>query len=136
MNKTIFNKLIVGNTVIGITRFSKSPYMLYFSEDGQCDMWKEDRIYEGKWWYNEEKQTVHARWPNYVSKMIESQFYPNNPLNKEPTSVVYYYDPDTTFETFAYISKPGVFLYSPVRISKGKRFPKNLDQLRCNSIQD
>ncbi|MBS0656207.1 MAG: hypothetical protein JSR46_10550 [Verrucomicrobia bacterium] len=49
-----FHERIVGNTVVGITRQSKSLYMLYFAQDGVCELSKGQQIYAGKWWIDKD----------------------------------------------------------------------------------
>lgn len=54
MNKEIFEEKIVGNTILGITRQSRSLYMLYFLSDGSCESWKQNQIYFGSWWIDQD----------------------------------------------------------------------------------
>lgn len=91
-----FHKLIVGNTVVGITRQSNSLYKLYFAADGVCELWKQQQIYSGSWWINKNEvgqDVVHAFWPNYQSTEPKSLFSPENPRFGNATSVLYYFSP-------------------------------------------
>lgn len=93
IDRTEFEKLIVGNTVVGITRQSSSLYMLYFLSNGSCELWKQDKIYAGKWWFesdSEGRDLVRAFWPKYTSADPQSFFSPNNPHFGKATAVRYY----------------------------------------------
>lgn len=95
MNKETFHEKIVGNTVVGITRQSRSLYMLYFLEDGSCELWKQNQIYSGQWWIDQDpkgEDLVHAFWPNYISSEPKSLFSPKNPSYGKPTSLRYYFN--------------------------------------------
>lgn len=94
MDKAIFEEKIVGNTIVGITRQSQSLYMLYFLSDGSCELWKQNQVYAGTWWIDQEN-LVHAFWPDYVSSEPKSLFSPNNPSYGKPTSLRYYYNQST-----------------------------------------
>jgi hypothetical protein len=96
MSRETFQEKIVGNTIVGITRQSRSLYMLYFREDGSCELWKQNQIYPGSWWIDRDSEgedVVHAIWPNYVSQEPKSLFSPKNPAYGKPTSLRYYFDP-------------------------------------------
>lgn len=96
MNKATFHEKIVGNTVIGITRQSRSLYMLHFLADGSCKLWKQNQIYSGKWWIDQDSKgedLVHAFWPSYTSQESKSLFCPTNPSYGKPTSLRYYFNP-------------------------------------------
>lgn len=93
LDQASFHKNIAGNTVVGVTRQSKSLYMLYFAPDGTCELWKQDQIYNGTWWINKDEEgrdVVHAFWPNYQSTQPKSLFSPENPRYGNPTSILYY----------------------------------------------
>lgn len=93
MNKEIFHEKVVGNTIVGITRQSRSLYMLYFQTDGSCELWKQNQIYSGRWWIDLDpkgESIIHAFWPNYTSKEQKSLFSPQNPSYGKPTSLRYY----------------------------------------------
>lgn len=95
MNQEIFNEVVVGNTIVGTTRQSKSLYMLYFLPDGSCELWKQNQIFSGRWWIDQDpkgEDVVHAFWPNYISQSPKSLFSPKNPFYGKPTSLHYYYD--------------------------------------------
>lgn len=98
MNKEIFEEKIVGNTIVGITRQSRSLYMLYFLSDGTCELWKQNQMYFGSWWIDQDlegEDIVHAFWHNYISKEPKSLFFPKNPCYGKPTSLRYYYNQAT-----------------------------------------
>ena len=98
MNKEVFHEKIVGNTVVGITRQSRSLYMLYFLTDGSCELWKQNQIYAGRWWIDLDSRgedIVHAFWPQYTSCEPKSLFSPKNPFYGKPTSLRYYFNPTT-----------------------------------------
>ncbi len=98
MNKETFYEKIAGNTIVGITRQSRSLYMLYFLADGTCELWKQNQIYSGRWWIDQGlngEDIVHAFWPNYISQEPKSLFSPKNPNYGKPTSLRYYLNPST-----------------------------------------
>lgn len=93
LDHAAFHKNIAGNTVVGVTRQSKSLYMLYFAPDGTCELWKQDQIFNGTWWINKDEQgrdVVHAFWPEYQSTEPKSLFSPENPRFGNATSILYY----------------------------------------------
>ncbi len=95
MDKEAFQEKVVGNTVVGITRHSQSLYMLYFLEDGSCELWKQNQNYSGHWWIDQDPDgtdLVHAFWPNYISQHSKSLFSPENPSYGKPTSERYYFN--------------------------------------------
>jgi hypothetical protein len=94
LDDTAFHRTIVGNTVVGMTRQSKSLYMLYFAPDGICELWKQACVFKGHWWIskdNQDRDVVHAFWPEYRSVEPKSLFFPLNPSYGKPTSVLYYH---------------------------------------------
>jgi hypothetical protein len=95
MDRDAFNKIVVGNTIVGITRQSHSLYMLYFASDGYCELWKQNQIYEGNWRIEKDeigRDFVRAFWPQYSSPNQKSLFSPENPRFGTATSVWYYVD--------------------------------------------
>lgn len=95
MNHEMFQKTVVGNTIVGITRQSHSLYMLYFLPDGSCELWKQNQIYFGSWWLEKDKcerDCVRAFWPQYTSSERESLFSIENPHYGKATTVRYYFD--------------------------------------------
>jgi hypothetical protein len=93
MDQEMFEDIIVGNTVIGITRQSHSVYLLYFLAQGDCTLWKQNQIYTGKWWIETDdlgRDCVRALWPDYVSSQPRSLFSPQNPRYGTATSLHYY----------------------------------------------
>lgn len=98
MDKGIFEEKVVGNTIVGITRQSRSLYMLYFLSDGSCELWKQNQIHSGSWWIDQDpkgEDIVHAFWPNYTSMEPKSLFSPKNSAYGKPTSLRYYYNQAT-----------------------------------------
>ncbi len=98
VTKETFHEKIVGNTIVGTTRQSRSLYMLYFLEDGSCELWKQNQIYSGRWWIDQDSKgedVVHAFWPTYISQEPKSLFSPKNPSYGKPTSLRYYFDPES-----------------------------------------
>lgn len=99
LDRIEFEKTVVGNTVVGITRPSSSLYMLHFLPDGICRLWKRNKIYEGTWWFETDSQSrdmVRAYWPNYISSDPQSLFSPKNPKFGTATAVRYYRDPQNS----------------------------------------
>lgn len=97
MNKETFEKIVVGNTIIGITSQSQSLYMLYFLAQGECELWKKNQVYTGCWWIEKDRlnrDVVRAFWPSYHSSEPKSLFSPKNPRYGTATSVRYYFDPE------------------------------------------
>ena len=124
MDKAMFQSIVVGNTIIGITRQSRSPYMLYFEEDGSCQLWKKDHIYNGTWWIEKDnlgRDCVRAMWPEYTSTEPNSLFHPQNPLYGRATSVWYYVD----IEQPNAIHMASRRFRSPVLLAPGKAFPRS-----------
>lgn len=96
LDNDAFHRTIVGNTVVGVTRQSKSVYMLYFAPEGICQLWKQSQIFEGSWWIDKDEKgrsVVHAFWPTYRSTQPKSLFSTENPRYGTPTSVLYYHSP-------------------------------------------
>ena len=90
MSRGFFCEKIVSNTIVGVTRQSRSLYMLYFREDGSCELWKQNQIYLGHWWIDQDslgEDVVHAFWPDYISGETKSLFSPKNPAFGKPTSL-------------------------------------------------
>jgi hypothetical protein len=95
MNHNMFQTIVVGNTVVGMTRQSHSVYMLYFASDGSCDLWKQNRVYLGRWWLEKDefnRDYVRAIWPQYSSLHPQSLFSPDNPRYGTATAIWYYVD--------------------------------------------
>lgn len=96
MDRNAFQEIVVGNTIVGISLNSHSLYMLYFLPDGYCELWKQNQIYEGKWWIETDalgRDFVRAFWPTYISSKPQSLFSPENPRYGNATSVRYYRNP-------------------------------------------
>lgn len=96
LDREAFQKTIVGNTIVGITRQSHSLYMLYFLPNGYCELWKQNKIYAGNWWIESDAQgrdLVRAFWPLYSSLEPQSLFSPENPHYGTATAIRYYYSP-------------------------------------------
>lgn len=110
MDQSAFKKIIAGRTIAGVSSNSKSLYLLYFAPDGTCEMWKQNHIYTGTWWAEQDdegKDFFRAFWPDYAHKQ------------PEPTSAWYYFDSqqsDTLFVT----TKTERY---PVLLLPGKAFP-------------
>ena len=95
MDQDEFQNVVVGNTVVGVTRQSHSLYMLYFLPNGYCELWKQNQIYLGNWWIEKDKlgrDCVRAFWPQYTSSEPDSLFSPKNPRYGTPTALKYYFD--------------------------------------------
>ncbi|MCE5316446.1 MAG: hypothetical protein LLG04_03665 [Parachlamydia sp.] len=93
MDQEMFQSRVVGNTIIGLTRQSNSLYMLHFSPQEECKLWKQNQIYSGKWWIEKDDQgrdVVRAFWPHYTSSEPASLFSPQNPRYGTATSLRYY----------------------------------------------
>ena len=109
MDHNSFQKIVVGNSIAGVTSNSKSLYLLYFAKNGLCEMWKGGKVYTGSWW--EEKDELgrdffRAYWPEYSSKT-------------DATSYWYYVDskqPDTLIVATKTTR-------SPVLVIPGRAFP-------------
>lgn len=98
MDREMFETTVVGNTVIGITRQSHSVYLLYFLPQGDCELWKQNQTYSGKWWIETDAlggDVVRAFWPDYTSSKVESLFSPKNPRYGTATSLRYYIHRET-----------------------------------------
>jgi len=127
MNKEMFHEVVVGNTICGITRQSKSLYMLYFNADGSCTLWKQNQAYAGHWWIDQDPKkgtVVHAFWPTYISSESKSIFSPNNPRYGNPTSLRYCFDP----------ASKGIFVLgkafqAPVLLAPGCALPSEINKL-------
>lgn len=122
LNKESFDKVVVGNTIVGVTRNSHSLYLLYFAPLGNCELWKQNQIYPGSWWTEKDtcgRTNVRAIWPDYQSSSPKSIFSTDNPKYGSATSVWYYVDieqPDTLIlatEKFR----------TPLLIIPGRSFP-------------
>ena len=95
MDHDAFRKIVVGNTVLGITRQSHSVYMVYFASDGVCELWKHNQVYSGTWRIEKDtlgRDCVRAFWPHYTSSEPQSLFSPENSRFGTATSVWYYSD--------------------------------------------
>ena len=125
MNKEMFREVIVGNTILGITRQSKSLYMLHFRADGSCALWKQNQIYCGHWWIDQDQKggdVVHAFWPGYVSSEPKSLFSPKNPAFGKPTTLRYYYN-----QTSGGVFVAGKAFQAPVLLAPGCAFPTRVE---------
>jgi hypothetical protein len=121
MDRALFQKEVVGNTVIGVTRQSKSLYMLYFEADGACELWKQNQIYAGRWWIDQDpegKDFIHAFWPGYISSEPKSLFSPKNPSYGKPTSLRYYFNRESKA---CFIR--GKSFQAPVLLAPGRAIP-------------
>ena len=118
MDKEMFEQIVVGNTVIGVTRQSHSLYMLHFQPEGSCELWKQDRLYSGEWWMEQDHEgrtIVRAFWPEYRSSEPASLFSPDNPSYGKPTALRYYFNRETTAILIA-----GKKFIAPVTLASGK----------------
>jgi hypothetical protein len=98
MDEAMFERLVVGNTIVGITRQSRSLYMLHFLPEGSCVLWKKGETFAGYWWMERnasEKTMIRAFWPNYRSSEPASLFFPQNPRYGNATALCYYYNAET-----------------------------------------
>lgn len=121
MNKEMFENKVVGHTIVGITRQSHSLYMLYFTPEGTCELWKGGFIYAGECWIDNESDQffVHAFWPQYVSSEPNSLFCLQNALYGKPTSLRYYVHVQTGALLVA-----GKKFVAPVILAPGRAFSK------------
>jgi hypothetical protein len=98
MDREIFEHIVVGNTIIGITRQSHSLYMLYFLPEGSCLLWKKNETFAGNWWIEQRASgdsVVRAYWPTYHSSEPASLFFPQNPNYGKATALRYYFNAAT-----------------------------------------
>lgn len=98
MDQATFQRIVVGNTIVGITPQSHGLYMLYFLTDGSCELWKQNQIYAGHWWIEQDtlgRDCVRAFWPQYISSSPKSLFSPQHPRYGTATSIRYYFDPNS-----------------------------------------
>lgn len=110
MDQTTFKKLIAGRTIAGVSSNSKSLYLLHFAYDGTCEMWKQNRIYTGTWWVEQDEEGrdfFRAFWPDYAHKQ------------PEPTSAWYYLDTQQS-DTLFVATKSERY---PVLLIPGRAFP-------------
>lgn len=124
MNQDTFQKIVVGNTIVGTTRQSHSLYMLYFLSDGSCELWKQSQIYTGRWWIEKDslgKDVVRAFWPEYNSSEPKSLFSPKNPRYGTATSLRYYFDLDTSSVFIA-----NKMVKTSVILVPGRAFPQKI----------
>lgn len=121
MDRKTFERLVVGNTVVGVTSNSKSLYLLYFAKDGVSEMWKQDKVYAGTWWIEKDelgRDFMRAIWPEYSSSQKQSKFSSSS-QSGDATAAWYYVDPkqaDTLLvatETYR----------TPVLLLPGRSFP-------------
>lgn len=122
MDLKTFQKLVVGNTIVGMTRQSQSLYLLYFAEDGSCELWKQNKVYLGTWWSEKDdlgRDFMRAHWPDYASAEKKSLFSPANPNYGSATSVWYYVDVQQS-DTVLVATKD---FRSPVLLMPGRAFP-------------
>jgi hypothetical protein len=124
LNGQLLQELVVGNTVVGVTRQSQSLYMLYFLPDGYCELWKENRIYLGSWWIEkdpeDQQEYLRAFWPDYTSTQPGSLFSPQNRRYGQPTKVRYYFNPSTRALLLA-----GKTFQTPLVLVPGCAFPRD-----------
>lgn len=121
MDQNTFQKVVVGNTILGTTRQSHSLYMLYFLPDGYCKLWKQNEIYDGNWWIEKDelnRDFVRAFWPEYTSSESKSLFSPDNPRYGTATSLRYYLNVEN-----GAIFLAGKNFLSPVILARGYAFP-------------
>jgi hypothetical protein len=62
-------KLIAGNSIIGHTCNTQSPYELYFDPNGEVIFRKNinnKEVYIGKWWIQD--NIIHSQWTTYARK--------------------------------------------------------------------
>lgn len=122
MDQKTFQKIVVGNTIVGMTRQSQSLYLLYFAQDGTCELWKQNNVYLGSWWSEKDelgRDFMRAHWPDYASTEKKSLFSPANPNYGSATSVWYYVDAQQT-DTLIVATKD---FRSPVLLIPGRAFP-------------
>lgn len=123
MDQGMFENIVVGNTIIGITRQSHSPYMLYFLSEGYCELWKQNQIFMGEWWIETDEtghNFVRAFWPEYTSSEPASLFSPQNPRYGNATSLRYFINQET-----GAILVAGKKFLAPVILAPGHVFPSN-----------
>ncbi len=123
IDRKAFGTVVVGNTVVGITRQSHSLYMVYFAPEGHCTLWKQDQVYKGTWWIEKdtrERDFVRAIWPEYTSSHAQSLFSKEHPHYGKATSVWYY--TDTTVPGTLYVANKR--FRAPVILVPGKAFPQ------------
>ena len=97
MDRGMFETTVVGNTVIGITRQSHSVYLLYFLPEGDCELWKQNQIYTGKWWIEIDalgRDVIRALWPTILHQK-QGRFFLQNPGYGTATSLRYYIHRET-----------------------------------------
>lgn len=110
MDESTFQKLVSGNSIVGVTGTSKSLYILHFGKDGTCDMWKKNKVYAGSWWTEKDelgRDFVRAIWPDYS--------------NADPSAAWYYVDSKQA-DTLLVATKTD---RSPVLVVPGRAFPSS-----------
>ena len=115
MDQSTFQKVVVGQTIVGVTSNSKSLYLLYFAKDGSCDLWKQNLVYPGTWWIEKDelgRDFMRAFWPGYAKSS-------NSNPKDEATSIWYYVDPQQA-DTLIVATKNE---RSPVLLVPGRAFP-------------
>lgn len=120
-----FQEIVVGNTVLGVTRHSHSLYMVFFEAEGTCELWKQNQVYQGHWWIEKDEQNrdfIRAYWPQYNSFDPKSIFYPDNPDYGSATAVWYYVDPSCP-DTLLLAKKS---FRAPITLVPGRAFPKHI----------
>ena len=81
-------KLVVGNTLIGLTCHSKSIYVLYFYPDGRLYFQKNvnpKQTYVGKWWVKGDR--IYSNWPTYKDHTNRLRYYHINGNVYEPFNI-------------------------------------------------
>ncbi len=122
MDHSTFQKIVVGNTIVGVTSNSKSLYLLYFAKDGVCEMWKGDKVYPGSWWAEKDelgRDFFRAYWPEYSSGHKDSKFSSPNTGKSDATSAWYYVDSKQS-DTLIVATKT---YRTPVLVLPGRAFP-------------
>jgi len=128
MDAPTFQKIVVGNTILGVTRHTNSLYMLYFAPNGTCEMWKENQVYEGNWWTEKDdlgRDFVRAFWPQYISEDPQSLFSPENPHVGSATSVWYYVDSEQSNKLLIGTKT----FQASVLLAPGKTFPLDVSEV-------
>lgn len=125
MDREVFENVVVGNTIIGTTRQSHSPYMLRFLSDGYCELWKQNQTFSGKWWIETDatgQNFIRAIWPQYTSSEPASLFSPQNSRYGTATLLRYYINRQT-----GAILVAGKKIVAPVILAPGRAFPLSPD---------
>lgn len=122
MDQSTFKKLVVGNTIAGVTSRSKSLYLLYFAANGSCEMWKQNQVYPGNWWAEKDelgRDYMRAFWPGYSSSQKPAAPASAGQNNSDATSIWYYVDSKQS-DTLLVAT---IDERSPVLLLPGRAFP-------------